>query len=262
MINQPIHQNIIRAILPAEAQQLEAFIKSHADGQFTISQGFAYHFAPSIFVSIAPNGSWMGVLVSWQSGRLYNTAVIEGIAVIPAHRGQGIGASLMLHAMHYWRQACVLNLQAMPLQATATARQWYIKEGFVLKQEGSLEYYFKRLLPEEICLQNRKMKPRLNSANGQIDEHTLFEYHQQEHIVWGTYSGGQVQRGVLVGIMNPNKDIQFRYIQLDAQGQFAEGTSNSSTEFLKDGRIVLYENWQWTGNKQGSGTSIIEEIRE
>jgi hypothetical protein len=26
--------------------------------------------------------------------------------------------------------------------------------------------------------------------------------------------------------------------------------------------VVLYENWEWTGDKKGSGSSIIEEVKE
>jgi hypothetical protein len=102
----------------------------------------------------------------------------------------------------------------------------------------------------------------MNTANGQINEDTLFEYFQDGQMVWGTYAGGDVLRGILIGQMNANRDIRFHYLQMDTQGQIHQGTSKSSTELLNDGRVVLYENWEWTGDKKGSGSSIIEEVKE
>jgi hypothetical protein len=117
-------------------------------------------------------------------------------------------------------------------------------------------------MPDRICLHNKRMRPQMNTANGQVSEETLFEYFQQGDFIWGTYSGGEVARGMLIGKMTPNRNINFHYLQMDRTGQVFGGTSHSTTEFLNDGRIVLYEDWHWTGNRSGTGSSIIAEVKD
>jgi GNAT superfamily N-acetyltransferase len=258
----PRHSYRIRTLLPEECSLLAQFVGQHADGNFFVNESFALHFYPSIFIAEDEQQTWLGALVSWKSPSVYNTAVIEGVAVQAKLRGQGIGAALMQHTMDFWLAQCVLNLEAIPQPASERVMQWFTKEGFVLKCKGSVRYYFKRMIPERICMQNRKLKTRLNTANGQIGEDTIFEYFQEGDVVWGTYHGGDVLRGVLMGKMSPNRDLEITYMQMGTDGSYGEGTSHSSTEFLNDGRIVLYEDWIWTGNRKGEGNSIIEEVKE
>ena len=262
MENLPTHPHQLRPLKPEECRRLAQFVQEHAEGNFVVSDSFAYHYASSIFVNENEAGDWQGVLVSWKSPSVYNTAVVEGLAVVAPLRGRGIGAALLRHTMDYWRNHCVLNLQAILIQATERAKGWFIKEGFELRSNAGVEFFFKRMLPEKICMQNRRMRPRMNTVNGQVSEDTLFEYFQDGDVVWATYHGGDVLRGMIIGRMSPNLDLDIRYLQLGVDGTFHEGTSHSSTEFLNDGRIVLYEDWIWTGNCKGSGTSIIEEIKE
>lgn len=39
------------------------------------------------------------------------------------------------------------------------------------------------------------------------------------------------------------------------------GRCLSTPEYLPDGRIQLYEKWQWTSGDQSAGESIVEEVR-
>ena len=109
-------------------------------------------------------------------------------------------------------------------------------------------------------MQNRILQPTINTSNGEVSEDTIFEYRQNGAIVWATFSGGPVAMGVLIGKMVDNGDIEFYHQQIDLQGKLSTGKSKSSTEFQKDGRLVLYENWEWTGGRKGTGTAIIAEI--
>lgn len=38
------------------------------------------------------------------------------------------------------------------------------------------------------------------------------------------------------------------------------GTCNSRPELLKNGKIRLHEEWQWTSGDKSKGKSILEEI--
>jgi len=254
---------IIRQALPADCLFLASFTQQHAAGMFHVSPLFMAHHVSSTWVCIQPETkAIVGVLVSWESPSQYSTAIIEGIVVHPDASRPEVAHGLLESAIHFWTKACVRTLTSPVFPPNHWLSQTFAKAGFVAAPNAQVAIASKKLFSEKICLQHKKMRPRMNSANGQINEDTLFEYHQDGDAVWGTYAGGEVVRGVLIGQMNANRDIRFHYLQVDKYGQYHQGTSKSATEFLNDGRIVLYENWEWTGDKKGSGSSIIEEVKE
>jgi N-acetylglutamate synthase-like GNAT family acetyltransferase len=207
------------------------------------------------------NGELAGVLTTSASPSAYSTAILNDLAI--SDPSQAIIARLLLQACcHYWSQQCIRNLAgSSKLQSHHAIGSTFADMGFTTDQIEGISIIKKILNPERICLHNKKMRPTMNTANGQVNEETLFEYFQHGDYVWGTYGGGAVARGVLLGKMNANRDMRFYYFQLDHEGNLHQGNSRTSTEFLNDGRVVLYENWQWTGSKTGSGNSIIEEIK-
>ena len=34
--------------------------------------------------------------------------------------------------------------------------------------------------------------PKLNSANGEVSEQTVFHYHQKDTVIWAEYAGGDI----------------------------------------------------------------------
>lgn len=254
---------IIRQALPEDGLVLASFTHQHAAGMLRVSPLFLAHHSASTWVCIQQQTkAIVGALVSWKSPAQYSTAIIDGIVVHPDTNRQEVACGLLGAAIDFWTKACIRNLTSPVFPPNHWLSQTFAKAGFVAGANGQITSASKLLSPEKICLHRKKMRPRMNSANGQINEDTLFEYFQDGDTVWGTYAGGEVVRGVLIGQMNANRDIRFHYLQIDKQGQYHQGTSKSSSEFLNDGRIVLYEDWEWTGNKKGSGSSIIEEVKE
>jgi hypothetical protein len=204
----------------------------------------------------------VAAVVSWRSPSEYSTAVIEWVALRPGVAVEENLEETVRQCLLYWQQQCCRHIYVSTLHAGNLPLAILKNMGFKAANMGNAPCMHLSLLPEHICLQHKKMRPRMNTANGQINEDTLFEYFQDGQMVWGTYAGGDVLRGILIGQMNANRDIRFHYLQMDTQGQLHQGTSKSSTELLNDGRVVLYENWEWTGDKKGSGSSIIEEVKE
>jgi hypothetical protein len=51
-----------------------------------------------------------------------------------------------------------------------------------------------------------------------------------------------------------------RYHQINFNNEIMTGKCFSKPEILSNGKIRLYETWQWTSGDFSSGTSIIEEI--
>ena len=98
------------------------------------------------------------------------------------------------------------------------------------------------------------------SAEGEVSEETVFEYHERDGVIWARYEGGAVRLGFLVGTRDGDR-LDFRYSQLNESGETSNGHCTTTISELPDGRLRLAEVWAWE-SKPGSGTSTEEEIRE
>jgi hypothetical protein len=99
-----------------------------------------------------------------------------------------------------------------------------------------------------------------NVPNGEVDESTIFRYHQQDQIVWADYSGGKIIRGQMIGIVLPDGRLEFRYQHVNGANELMTGICISTPEILADGRLQLHEDWQWTCHDFSTGKSIVEEM--
>ena len=99
-----------------------------------------------------------------------------------------------------------------------------------------------------------------NSSNGEVSDKTYFKYKQEGNILSATYSGGEIVQGTLIGIVKENGSLAFRYNHVNIKNEIRGGKCSSSPEILSDGRIRLYEKWQWLDDERSEGNSIIEEV--
>ena len=86
---------------------------------------------------------------------------------------------------------------------------------------------------------------------------TLFEYHEDDSVIWARYEGGAVRLGFLVGTRDGDR-LEFRYSQLNGNGETSNGRCSTRISVLQDGRLRLAEDWAWE-SKPGAGTSAVEE---
>jgi hypothetical protein len=107
---------------------------------------------------------------------------------------------------------------------------------------------------------NRSFRPIQNSENGEVSELTLFYYTQIGNILTCDYTGGKIVKGHLIGLVNEDGSIDMRYHQVNDKGHLMTGICSSTPEILANGKIRLYESWQWTSGDYSKGSSIIEEI--
>src|SRR5215510_8429675 len=96
-------------------------------------------------------------------------------------------------------------------------------------------------------------------AEGEASAATIFEYNEQDGLVWARYEGGAVRLGFLVGTRSDDRP-DFRYSQLNENGETSSGHCSTTISTLSDGRLRLEENWEWE-LKPGAGTSSVEEVR-
>lgn len=111
-----------------------------------------------------------------------------------------------------------------------------------------------------ISYDNKQFASVANSNNGEVSSETIFHYHQSGEIVWAEYAGGEIVRGTLIATVSEDGILEMRYQHVNARGELMTGKCVSTPELLADGRIRLYEKWQWTSGDLTSGESVIEEI--
>lgn len=102
--------------------------------------------------------------------------------------------------------------------------------------------------------------PISNTENGETSEATIFHYIQNGSILTATYSGGKIQTGHLIGLVDKKGNIDMRYHQVNDKGELMTGVCHSTPEILPDGKILLHETWEWTSGDYSKGKSLLKEI--
>lgn len=102
-------------------------------------------------------------------------------------------------------------------------------------------------------------RPISNSESGETSNETIFHYKQEGNILTSEYSGSKIKYGHLIGLVNEDGSIEMRYHQVNVQDELMTGICISKPEIMKNGKIRLHEDWQWTSGDKSKGQSIIEE---
>ncbi|MEX0645684.1 MAG: hypothetical protein WD076_10255, partial [Parvularculaceae bacterium] len=96
------------------------------------------------------------------------------------------------------------------------------------------------------------------AATGVVNPDTNFEIRQSGDIVSAAYAGGAVVKGYLVGLLQ-GATLEFRYCQIDAQGNLDGGRSLCALTRLGDGRIAMTERFVWE-SRAAAGENVFEEL--
>lgn len=107
---------------------------------------------------------------------------------------------------------------------------------------------------------NKVFRPVNNTPNSETSEETSFLYQQEGNIVSSLYQGGRIQKGQLIGLVDEEGNIDMRYHQVNDKGELMTGRCHSKPEMMGNGKIRLYETWQWTSGDHSKGHSILEEV--
>ncbi|MEU7925559.1 hypothetical protein [Micromonospora sp. NPDC049801] len=109
-----------------------------------------------------------------------------------------------------------------------------------------------------ISLDGRRFAAVTDVVAGEVGTETVFTYHERAGEVWAEYAGGSIRRGCLVGTRDGDR-LDFRYVQLNAEGQTSTGHCVSQVRVRADDRLELHESWAWE-SRPGNGTSVVREI--
>jgi hypothetical protein len=107
---------------------------------------------------------------------------------------------------------------------------------------------------------NKRFRPLQNAENGETTEDTIFHYRQKGSILTSEYKGGKIMIGHLIGLVDDNGHIDMRYHQVNTNGVLMTGSCFSRPELDANGKIRLYEDWQWTSGDLSKGNSVLIEI--
>ncbi|EON75841.1 hypothetical protein ADIS_3732 [Lunatimonas lonarensis] len=107
---------------------------------------------------------------------------------------------------------------------------------------------------------NRKFRPVSNSENGETSADTVFLYKQIGDVLTSSYSGGEILQGHLMGQVDAEGNIEMCYHQINRRGELNSGLCRSRPELMENGKIRLFETWQWFTGDKSKGESILEEI--
>ncbi|PWL28273.1 MAG: n-acetylglutamate synthase [Fluviicola sp. XM-24bin1] len=107
---------------------------------------------------------------------------------------------------------------------------------------------------------NKKFKVIETSGSGEISDDFIFDYQQEGDVLSCSYSGGDIQEGMLVGSVDDDGIITFTYRQVNSRGMERSGICVSTPEVMENGKIRLHEQWRWTDGDQSTGTTTLEEI--
>ena len=110
---------------------------------------------------------------------------------------------------------------------------------------------------EKFSMDNRFFTAIENSESGEVSASTVFNYHQKDNVIWAEYSGGSVVKGILLGTIDADNNMHFKYQHINVEGELKEGSCDSKPQVV-NGKLRFYEKWKWTMGE--SGESIIEEL--
>lgn len=111
----------------------------------------------------------------------------------------------------------------------------------------------------KINYNNRVFKAKQNSENGEVSAQTIFRYFQEGNLLTGTYTGGLIVQGHLLGTVHDDGTLEFHYHHLNTKGELMAGQCQSVPS-LEDGQLVLQESWHWFTGDQSAGQSELEEV--
>lgn len=100
------------------------------------------------------------------------------------------------------------------------------------------------------------------NKNGLSSSETIFAYFQKGNTITGTYQGGEIKEGFVVGKQVSDTEIELLFQCITSTGDLKAGTSQGIISTDSEGKLLLNFTWQWLNGDQSSGTSSYIELTE
>ena len=100
----------------------------------------------------------------------------------------------------------------------------------------------------------------VDNEHGVSGADTVFHYRVDGAVITGTYRGGRVRAGHLVGRATGPDTLELLYHCVTTGGELLAGESRGRVTAGADGRTVLDFEWSWLAGEQGGGRSRYVEL--
>jgi hypothetical protein len=101
-----------------------------------------------------------------------------------------------------------------------------------------------------------------DNPHGLSSTDTVFHYLVEGRDITGTYAGGRIRTGHIVGVATSPETVELLYHCITTDGELLAGRSRGHVSVATDGRVLLHFDWSWLSGKAGSGQSQYIEMRE
>lgn len=193
---------------------------------------------------------------------------ITRVYVLPEHQKKGYGTFIIKNteaqiSEKYDNVYLDASLPAAALYeklgfSTVKHEHYPVENGVILAYEIMEKELYKA--STEIIYNGRKFIPKMNSENGEVSEQTVFTYHQKGNLLWAEYSGGDIWKGSLLGMVSADGKLDFVYHHINKKKQIKTGKCHSVPTVLENGKIELLEKWEWTSGDCTKGESLLMEV--
>lgn len=130
--------------------------------------------------------------------------------------------------------------------------------------QHTIKTIYPKYYPSEVvdffCEHHSRNAIEMDMENGEVSEQTIFTYHQNGTLLWAQYSGGDILKGSLIGMVLSNGELDFVYHHMNRDMQVKTGKCHSVPNVLENGKIELSEQWEWTSGDYSKGESLIVEV--
>lgn len=238
----------------AEIADLERVLQITHD---TISEIYSHYYAEGVVEFFLEHHSREHILSDIEDGlvwlleeddRMVGTVTIKENAVnrlfvLPDYQSRGYGSQLM----DFVEEKIAEKFDHVNIDSSLAAKEMYLKRGYKEKktcgipaENGDILIYDemeKRVDKQwgRINYNGKIFIPQSNTENGE----TIFRYFQENDLFWAEYSGGDVLKGHMVGIVDKNGELDFHYQHLNTDRQVRIGKCHSIPYIMENGKIAL-----------------------
>ncbi|MBW1294778.1 hypothetical protein GBO31_04620 [Aquimarina litoralis] len=108
---------------------------------------------------------------------------------------------------------------------------------------------------------NDKKFVTTENKSGISSNETIFHYFQDGSIITGSYMGGSIQKGSIVGKQTSDSEIELLYQCITTEGELKAGESKGIISKTPHGKLKLTFNWNWlNGDLSGGKSEYIETV--
>ena len=109
-----------------------------------------------------------------------------------------------------------------------------------------------------VSIHDKRFAPVAN-PHGLSGADTVFHYRTEGDLVTGSYGGGRVRAGQLIGRITSPETIELLYHCVTTDGALLAGESRGTVSRDEAGRARLAFDWAWlTGDRSGGESHYVE----